>query len=139
MISNKLTLLFAISIPLFVMHGLEEYFTKFYDIYPLLNFKWADTLFQTVPQATFFTFQVMWWLMLLAAYILLRGGKGVLGLMTFVGVIYIYEATHILSAIILQQYTPGLITAPLLPFIGFFYWKELIKNWKTFQQKRSNH
>jgi hypothetical protein len=137
MISKKLTNLFLISIPLFIAHGLEEYSTRFYDIYPLLNFKWAETLFKTIPQATFFTFQAMFWMLLFVMYFLLRRGKGTLIIMTFVGLIYIYEATHILSAVLLKQYTSGLITSPFLPLLGFFYWKELLKNWKRCGQQKS--
>ncbi len=129
MISNKLKNLFLISIPLFIVHGTEEYLTHFYDIYPLLNFRWTENIFQSIAQATFFTFQIMWWVLLIVVYIFLRGGKGTLYLMTFVGLIYIYEITHILSAILMQGYTPGLTTGLLFPFMAFFYWKELLKKW----------
>lgn len=129
MISKKLKTLFLISIFLFIFHGLEEYFTKFYDVYPLLNFQWTNRLFESIPQATFLTFQVMWWFTLLVSYVLLRRDRGTLVFMTFLGLIYIYEATHILSAIVTQSYTPGLFSAPFLPLIGFFYWKERVKHW----------
>lgn len=129
MISNKLRNLFLLSIPLFIAHGVEEYLTKFYDIYPLLNFRWTEKIFYSIPEATFLTFQLMWWLLLLAVYFLLRRDKGTLYLMTFAGLIYIYEITHILSAIITQDYTPGFTTALFFPFMAFFYWKELLKNW----------
>ena len=132
MVSNKLKNLFLLSIPLFIVHGIEEYLTKFYDVYPLLNFKWTENMFYSIPQATFLTVQIMWWLLLLIAYVLLRRDKGTLYLMILVGLIYIYELTHILSAIIIQGYTPGFITAILFPFITFFYWKELIKNWRNY-------
>lgn len=136
MISKKLNNLFLISIPIFVAHGLEEYLAKFYETYPILNFTWTNRLFQAVPQATFLTFQVMFWLLITVMYILLRRDRGTLVIMTIVGFIYIYEATHILSAIIMQRYTPGLITAPLLPIVGFFYWKELMNNWRRSYERK---
>lgn len=129
MISKKLRNLFLISIPLFVAHGIEEYLTRFYDIYPLLNFSWTENIFQSIPQATFFMFQTMWWLLIIVIYILLRRDKGTIYLMTFVGLVYIYEITHILSAVIVQSYTPGFTTGLLFPFMAFLYWKELIRNW----------
>ena len=138
MVSDKLRNLFFTSIPLFIVHGTEEYLTHFYDVYPLLNFKWTENVFQSIPQATFFTFQAMWWLLLLVVYVLLRRDKGTIYLMTFVGLIYIYEITHILSAIIAQGYTPGLTTGLLFPFMAFFYWKELLKNWVEAQNEKRN-
>lgn len=138
MVSGKLRNLFFISTPLFIVHGTEEYVTHFYDVYPLLNFKWTENVFQSIPQATFFTFQAMWWLLLLVVYVLLRRDKGTIYLMTFVGLIYIYEITHILSAIIVQGYTPGLTTGLLFPFMAFFYWKELLKNWVETQNEKRN-
>lgn len=129
MISNKLRNLFLLSIPLFIIHGLEEYLTKFYDVYPVLNMKWTENIFSSIPQASFLTLQVMWWLLLIVAYILLRRDRGTLYLMTLVGLIYLYELTHILSSIMLQGYTPGFNTALLFPFMAYFYWKELLKNW----------
>ena len=129
MISDKLRKLFLISVPLFILHGVEEYLTRFYDVYPLLNFKWTENIFHSIPQATFLTMQIMWWLLLLVAYVLLRRDRGTLYLMTFMGLVYLYEITHILSAIIMQGYTPGFTTALLFPFLAFFYWKELLKNW----------
>lgn len=130
MISKRLQYLFLISVPLFIAHGIEEYITRFYDIYPILNFKWTENIFSSIPQATFFTVQTMWWVLLLVAYILLRHDKGTLYLMTLVGLIYLYEIHHILTAITSQGYIPGFTTALLFPFIAFFYWKELIKNMK---------
>ena len=127
MISEKLKTLFLISIPVFILHGIEEYTTRFYDIYPLLNFRWTENVFNSIPQATFLTFQIMWWLLLAVTYLLLKGGKPQFFIMVLVGVIYIYECTHILSAIILQGYTPGLTIGLLFPVVGFFYWKELLK------------
>jgi len=131
MVSNKLRNIFLISIPLFILHGIEELLTKFYDIYPLLNFKWTENIFQSIPQATFFFFQIMWWLLLIVAYILLKKDRGTIYLMTFVGLIYIYEITHILSAVVTQGYTPGFTTGLVFPFIAFFYWKELLNNWRS--------
>src|SRR3990167_134079 len=104
MISNKLKTLFLISIPLFIVHGIEEYSTKFYEVYPLLNFKWMEDVFNSIPQASFLTFQIMWWLLLIVTYLLIKGNKSQLVIMFLVGIVYIYECTHILSAIMLQGY-----------------------------------
>lgn len=113
-----------------MLHGLEEYTTKFYDVYPLLNFKWMEDVFNSIPQASFLTFQIMWWLLLMVLYLSIRGNKSQFFLMILVGIIYIYECTHILSAILLQGYTSGFTTGLLFPFMTFFYWRELVSNWK---------
>ena len=131
MISDRLKFLYTLSIPLFILHGIEEYLTKFYDIYPLLNFKWTENVFSNIPQATFLFFQIMWLLLLLVLFLVLKGNKTILIVMTGIGLVYIYECTHILSAVILRGYTPGFTTGLLFPILGFFYWKELLKTWRV--------
>ena len=61
---------------------------------------------------------------------LLRGGKAVLILFGVIGFFLFFEVHHIVEAVIVGGYYPGLVTALLLPIVGFFFWKELIRNWK---------
>lgn len=54
MISKKLKTIFIISIPVFVAHGLEEFFNSFYNVDWSFKFVFGFLNTMTVPQATFF-------------------------------------------------------------------------------------
>ena len=131
MITQRLKNIFLLSIPLFVAHGLEEIFTGFYNIDSSQVDFWLGNLNSLpTPQATFILFQIMIWLMLVVGYLLLLGPKWQLRLMFIPGIIFVYELHHLYYAIDVGGYYPGLITAIPLYIIGFFFWKELIKNYK---------
>ncbi|HLD04667.1 MAG TPA: HXXEE domain-containing protein [Candidatus Nanoarchaeia archaeon] len=130
MITKKLQTLFLFSIPLFIAHGLEEYFTGFYLVDPIFKFALGPLLTLPTSQATFLLFQLMLWLLLIISYIILKQGRALLIFMTFIGLIFIFELHHLLEAIFSMNYYPGTLTALLFPILGFFYWKELIQNWK---------
>jgi len=66
---------------------------------------------------------------LIVSYLILNR-KYLLELLTFLGLVFIFELHHLIKAVISLSYYPGMITGLLFPIIGFFYWKELIKNWK---------
>ena len=130
MISQKLKNIFILSIPVFIPHGLEEYFTGFYLVDPIFKFALGPLLTLPTSQATFLLFQLMLWLLLIISYIILKQGRALLIFMTFIGLIFIFELHHLLEAIFSMNYYPGTLTALLFPILGFFYWKELIQNWK---------
>lgn len=130
MISSRLRNIFAFSIPLFVAHGLEEYFTGLYNVDSHVKFMFGYFEKLAPIQATFLIFQIMLWLLLIVSYLLIRGEKWQLWLMTIPGVIFIYELHHFYKALDVGGYYPGLVTALLFPVIGYFYWKELIDNFR---------
>lgn len=128
MISKKLKIIFLISIPLFVVHGVEEYFTGFYNVDA-----WDQSIFQpfmslSVHQAMFATFQIMFWLLLAVSFLLVVGGRWQFRLLAVLGIIYVFELHHVFKALLVGGYYPGLITALAFPFIAFFFWKEYLKN-----------
>ncbi len=129
MISKKLQNLFLISIPIFIAHGLEEYFTGFYNVDPIFYFVFQSFESMGVFQATFLLFQIMIWILLIVSYFILSR-KFLLKLLAFIGFIFVFELHHLIKTLISWHYYPGMITAILFPVVGFFYWKELIKNWK---------
>ncbi|OGI68833.1 hypothetical protein A3A05_02410 [Candidatus Nomurabacteria bacterium RIFCSPLOWO2_01_FULL_41_12] len=130
MISKKLKNIFALSIPVFIAHGMEEIFNGFY------NVDWSAKLMfgflngMSVSQATFIVFQFMLWLVLVVFALLIASEKWRLRLMFLPAIIYIVELQHIWMAVKTWSYYPGLITAAPLVIIGLFFWKELIKNYK---------
>ena len=95
MISKKLKAIFAISIPVFIAHGLEEYFTGFYNIDGISRFVFSPFETMTIPQATFLLFQIMIWFVLIGSFLLITNEKWQLRFMIVPGLIYIFELHHI--------------------------------------------
>ena len=127
-ISLRLRWLIGLSIPLFVIHGTEEYWLGFYNIYPSIQSVAAH--FQTIPQAGFFVFQIMYWLMLLVMFAFSLGGKWQFIPLAILGCVYFYELQHPFTAVLRGSYYPGLLTSLPFPIIGILYWKELIQIWR---------
>ena len=131
--SNKLKNFFLISIGLFIAHGVEEYFTGFYNLD-----KWDEWIFGLLPfvsihQAMFATFQVMFWLLLIVALLLLTDKKWQFRLLSLLGVIYLFELHHVIKAVLAFSYYPGLITSLGFPILAYFYWKELLATKNTYR------
>lgn len=131
MISKKLKTIFIISIPFFIAHGLEEIFNNFYNIDWSVKIIFGFLNEMSVPQATFIVFQIMIWLAFMVFAFLIASEKWRLRLMFLPGIIFIIELHHIWKALEAWNYYPGVITAISLTIIGFFFWRELIKQFKT--------
>ena len=130
--SQKLKTIFTISIPFFIAHGLEELFNGFYNIDWSVKVMFGFFNEMPVPQATFWVFQIMIWLALIVFAFLISNEKWRLRLMFLPGVIFIVELHHIWKALESWNYYPGVITAIPIAIIGFFFWKELLKNFKKY-------
>lgn len=130
MITKKLQTLFLISIPVFIAHGLEEYFTGLYNVDATFYFMFQYLQNMSILQAAFILFQIMIWLILIISYLILIQGKSLLCLMTFLGFVFIFELQHVVKTVLTLAYYPGTITSLLFPVIGFYFWKELIRSWK---------
>ncbi len=132
MITSKLRNIFGISILLFIAHGIEEFLTHFYD-----RDAWDQALFGSLfgnlstHGATFATFQIMFWLLLVISFLLLLGEKWQLRILAIAGLIYIYELHHIIKAASEWGYYPGLITALAFPFVAILFWKEWFRVYKN--------
>jgi hypothetical protein len=131
MITNKLKFIFGISVPLFIAHGIEEFVTHFYDIdsHDQAVFGLLSSL--SNHGATFVTFQIMLWLLLIISFLLILNEKWRLNVLALAGLVYIYELHHIYKAILVGGYYPGLYTALLFPIIGFLFWKEWLGIYKN--------
>jgi len=126
--SNKLKTIFIISIPIFIAHGLEEFFNGFYNVDWSFKFVFGFLDTMTVSQATFLVFQIMLWLAFIVFAFLIASEKWRLRLMVLPGIIYIFELHHIWKTLENWSYYPGVITAIAFPIIGFLFWKELLKD-----------
>ena len=131
MLSKRIHNLFLISVVIFIAHGLEEYFTGFYDVDNIFKFVFQVFEIMSVPQATFLSFQIMLWILLIISYLLIFKKDWILVLLTIPAVVFIFEIHHLVKSVISWEYYPGSIMAIFFPIIGFFYWKELIKLYKT--------
>jgi len=137
MISNKLKTIFALSIPLFIAHGIEEFATHFYE-----TDAWDQAIFGnlfsglSMHGATFVTFQIMLWLLLIISLLLLLGEKWQFRIIAIAGVVYIYELHHIIKAVAALDYYPGLITALAFPIIAYFFWREWFRNLRSQKQSK---
>ncbi len=132
MITPRIKLFFGLSIPLFIAHGVEEFATRFYD-----TDAWGQAIFGdlfsnlSTPGATFVTFQIMLWLLLIVSALLLTGEKWRFRMLAVVGLVYIFELHHIIKAVMLSGYYPGLITSLGFPIIAYFFWREWFRALKS--------
>ena len=108
--------------PLFIVHALEEYSTGLLGLDPLFNWVTAHNL----PTVTLYWIEqiVLVALLVWAIYWPKRW------LVIFIGLLFVFEITHIISALRQMSYYPGLYSGMLLVIVGFFYWKESLKNYK---------
>ncbi len=130
MISYRLRLLVFLSSILIVLHGIEEYLTNFHHIDPIFLFVFAPLLKGNANQAAFVTFQIMAWMLLFSSFVLLQGRKWILRMLCILGIVMIFELHHFVEAMMTQSYYSGLLTASLFPVLAFFYWKELLKEFR---------
>ena len=133
MISPHLKTIFALSIPVFIAHGIEEYLTGFYNLD-----QWDEWIFGLLPftsihQSMFATFQVMFWLLLIVSLLLLLNEKVRFYLLAIVGIIYLFELHHIFKAVFAWSYYPGLITALAFPVFVVLFWKEWFRSFRSNQ------
>jgi|SRR3989344_807049 len=126
-LSKKLEFYFLILIFLVIAHGLEEYFTEFYDKDIFLTFIFQPLETMTTSQATFLLFQILVWTFLIVCFILLFKKKWNVYIMGLIVLIMIFEIQHLIEAILIMDYYPGLITALFMPVLGFLIIKELLR------------
>ena len=129
-ISKKLKNLFLIGIILWIIHGIEELATGFYNIDSHVLFVFSFVKNMTPMASIFLTFQIMFWLALIVSYFMIKSPKWQLRMMIVPGIIMVYELHHFYKAIIVGGYYPGLISALAFPIIGFFFWRELLRIYK---------
>lgn len=125
---TKFGRLFVLASLFLVLHGIEEYLTGFYNVDPIFGFLFSPLKTMSVPQSTFFVFQICLFLALIMLFLASSGGKAVRVVYGVIGFFLFFEIHHVVEALIRGGYYPGLITAIVLPIIGIFYWKELMRS-----------
>lgn len=134
MISTKLKTIFALSIPLFIAHGIEEILTGFYQVDAWDQALFAPLASLSVHGAMFVTFQFMLWLLLAVGLLMLQSERMRLYVLGVAGVVYLFELHHIVKAILAGGYYPGLITALLFPPLAYLFWKEWVRNYQLLKK-----
>lgn len=118
--------LIHISVPILIIHFLEELYFSFYNIDDSIYliskyFGWDTLTFFLLIQLILFIF-----LAILLVLITLRKNINFGGLI--LSLILIYEFSHIIQAFTLKFYYPGFISGSILFIIGILYWNKVIKN-----------
>jgi len=128
MISNRLQTLFTLALLLVAAHGVEEVSTGFMYHDGFVNY--FANIIDTKEELFYWSFHIMWWLMLVVAWILIVGKKLIFVPLTLFGIVFFFEIHHLIKGLLSGGYYSGMITAFFYPILGFFYWKELLKNWR---------
>ena len=129
MVSDKLKKITFLSLLLIFAHGIEEIIMGFWKVDSVLMT--FNERLVSIPHAVYWASHIPFWLFLIPMFLLILGGKWTLRVLALFGLIFVIEIHHILGALFdTQGYYPGLITAIFYPIIGFFYWKELIRNFR---------
>ncbi len=129
MITPKLKTIFYISIPVFIAHEIEEFITGFWKIDPLTAS--VANLFSSKNLAVFTIFNIELILFMIVIALALKSEKWQLRMFTLFGLVYLFELSHVVRLLSTFEYYPGMITAFASLVVGFFFWKELLQNYKT--------
>lgn len=115
----SITTLLKLSIPLFLVHAVEEYSTGILNLDPL--FRWVTA--QGLPTVSLYIAEQFGLVVLLLLAIYYPW----FWLRVFIGLLFILEITHIIPALQQMSYYPGLVTGALLVVFGIFYWDRLMR------------
>jgi len=134
-ISNKLRKIFIFSIQIFIIHEFEEFITGFWKVDPFTSF--IAKLFPDKNLAVFTIFNLELIIFMVVIALALKSPKWQLRMFTLFGLLYFFELSHVFRLLTTFEYYPGMITAFLSLIVGFFYWKELIQNWRIHEPPRT--
>src|SRR3989344_7798459 len=109
MISSKLKTLFTLALVLIAAHGIEENLTGF--LYKDSFVGYFANLYNTKEEIFYWSFHIMWWLMLAVVWIFIVGKRLILIPMSLFGVVFFFEIHHLIKGLLSQGYYPGMITA----------------------------
>lgn len=128
MVPMNFLIIFAVSILLNYLHGIECIKTKFYDVEP--NFYFCTKYFKTIHESVYYVFHGTFWIFLLLMLCFLLGGNWIFIPLGLYGTVFFSEFHHFIKGIKKRKYYSGMITSFFFPILGFFYWIELLKLWR---------
>ncbi len=114
--------LFYLSVPLFILHSVEEFITLYFV---------PNHFAHEIPIQTFISIEIITWVVLSSfAWLLSRRILSV-PILVLPGILYLYQIEHIYHSIEIGGYYPGTITGVALFVLGLFLWKELLSRLKS--------
>lgn len=127
MISENFAKVFLFFLVLIYAHGIEEVLTGFHynDSFMILGAQYFNISVETF----YWISHLVWWISVPLLFIIFRKSKFIFPLMALYGLVFIIESHHLVKALIIKSYYPGMVTALFYPIVGFFYWRQLIKGW----------
>lgn len=117
--------LIHISVPLLIIHSIEEYYFDLTKIDPFTAL--ISQYFILNNDITYFIGQLILFIFLAIILLLILLHKNIKFGAFVVGIILIFEFSHIYPVIILRSYYPGLITGFALFVLGIWYWYRVLK------------
>lgn len=130
MVSQKLKNIFLFTLIPIYLHGIEEIVTGFPHTDSFM--KLGGNYLNISSEQFYWVFHTVWWVSLPMLYMLFHKKQIALFLFSLFGMFFVIELHHIFKAFYLRSYYPGLLTTLIYPFIGIFYWKELVFNWRKY-------
>lgn len=128
MVTKKLKEIFLITLIPIYLHGIEEIFTGFAKTDYFMQI--GASFLQISPHQFYWISHLLFWVSLPLLYLLFNKKKVAIYLFSLFSVFFVVELHHIIKAIFVNDYYPGLLTALIYPIIGVFYYKELIASWR---------
>ncbi len=109
-----------IALPFFLLHAGEEFLFRYDLIDP--TFQWIGSLVH-LSSATVFLIEQL----LVGALLIIAIWKPNKILSFIIGIAFLFELAHPINAFVAHSYAPGLLTSIPLIFLGFLFWRGLIK------------
>lgn len=125
MISKNLNVLFIVSLSLIYLHGVEEVLTGFQHTDSFMMF--GGKVFSISTESFYWFSHLLWWLGAPIMFLIFRNKPIILPLLALFGTVFFIEAHHLIKALLVQSYYPGMITAFLYPIFGVYFYKELMR------------
>jgi hypothetical protein len=125
---KRIERLFLLSPPLFVVHAVEEYLTKSYEIDP--SFGMVGQFIGLSSLTVFLVEQVLLFIFLFIVAAMVYRGAVPKVMAIILGLIFLVELSHPLLSIYKGNYSPGLVSGMLLLVLAFFYWQQLYIQFK---------
>ena len=116
---------------LVLIHGIEEYYfgLQYQASEAILTGASLLPLFShlNTNQAIYIVYIIMQVLLFVAVALFMSGNKKAKKILLMViGLLFIYQAHHIIETLISFQYNPGLVTSILFVILGYYYWKNIL-------------
>lgn len=133
--SRRLTGAFAASVLFMGFHKIESYFTGEWNTAPVYQAILGMQL--EAGEMLFLSFVITLLAGLLCCLLIISLRSGTVYFLAFWGLTFLLEFHHLVRTLAGGHYYSGSLTAMAYIILGVFYWKELIRHFRTRGQKSS--